>query len=219
MRTRATLGLALLGVGVIVLAGCAAPAGPGNGSPTGSGTLPRPAAAGAVLAQAVVLQKDGGTPELCLGGVAESYPPQCGGPPVAGWDWAAVEGSETASGVTWGSYAVTGTWDAARFTVTGTPVPLSLFDPAARIDPRSDPANPGPGDEATLLRLQEELHAAAYNPPVYDHWSDSAVLSDWTENGHLWITVIYDDGTVQDFFDAKWGKGIVAVQSALQSVD
>jgi hypothetical protein len=40
-----------------------------------------------VTTVATVLQEGDGPPELCLGGVAESFPPQCGGPEIAGWDW------------------------------------------------------------------------------------------------------------------------------------
>ena len=100
----------------------------------------------------------------------------------------------------------------------GTPVPLSLYDPLAGVDP-FDEANAGTNDEATLLRYQEELHAADYNPAVASNWSDVAVLSDWAGNGYLWVTVIYDDGTIQKFFDQQWGEGIVAVQSALRDAD
>lgn len=68
---------------------------------------------------------DGSGPELCLGGVAESYPPQCGGIPLAGWDWDAVDGEESASGTTWGDFHVVGTYDGETFTVTeaGAPAP------------------------------------------------------------------------------------------------
>ncbi|PXA72774.1 hypothetical protein CTB96_01325 [Cryobacterium arcticum] len=154
------LALAVVAAGVLALSGCAGMAAPAGGVPATPGSFPRPAAAGEVLAQATVLQNDGEAPQLCLGGVAESYPPLCGGPPIVGWDWAAVEQSETASGVTWGSYAITGTWDASEFTVTGTPVPLSLYDPLAVLDPRLDEANAGRSDEAALQRYQDELHAA-----------------------------------------------------------
>jgi hypothetical protein len=218
MRTRGLLQLACTAVGLLALSGCAGSADPGSSPPTAPGEFPRPAAAGEVLAQATVLQKDGEQPQLCLGAVAQSYPPQCGGPPVLGWDWSAAEQAESASGVTWGSYAITGTWDATAFTVTQSPVPLSLYDPLANIDPRFDEGNAGPSDEATLLRLQEELHAADYAPATFTSWSDAPILSDWTENGYLWVSVIYDDGSVQAFFDDRFGEGVVAVQSALRDV-
>lgn len=65
-----------------------------------------------------VLESPGHGPQLCSV-VATSYPPQCGGPDIAGWDWSTVE-SESFNGTTWGDYFVVGTWDeAARvFTLT-----------------------------------------------------------------------------------------------------
>jgi hypothetical protein len=32
------------------------------------------------------------TPEVCLGPVAESYPPQCNGPELVGWEWGDHDG-------------------------------------------------------------------------------------------------------------------------------
>ena len=75
-------------------------------------------------ANATVLEQGGGMespshgPELCLGGVAESLPPQCGGVPIVNWDWDAVEGEESVSGTTWGDFHVVGTYDGEAFTVT-----------------------------------------------------------------------------------------------------
>ncbi|ANP71740.1 hypothetical protein [Cryobacterium arcticum] len=217
MRSPGVLVLAIVGAGLLALGGCGGPAAPGAGA--GPGGFPRPAAAGEVLAQGLVLHKDGEDPQLCLGSVAESYPPLCGGPPIVGWDWATVEQSERASGVTWGSYAITGTWNAAVFTVTQPPIPLSLYDPLRVDDPREDPQNAGASDEATLLRLQEKLHSADYSPSQYTDWAQAPILSDWTANGYLWVSVIYDDGSIQRFMDDQFGTGIVAVQTALRDVD
>ena len=216
MRTRGLILLACAAAGLVALGGCAGSPAPGGTTSSTPGPFPRPAAAGEVLAQGTVLQTNGEDPQLCLGAVAESYPPQCGGPPILGWDWAAAEQSENASGVTWGSYAVTGTWDATAFTVTQPPIPLSLYDPLAQFDPRLDEANAGPSDESTLLRLQEELNAADYNPGTFSDWSAAPILSSWTANGYLWVSVIYDDGSVQRYFDEQFGEGVVAVQSALR---
>lgn len=64
-----------------------------------------------------VLDEPDREPVMCLGGVAESLPPQCAGIPIVGWDWSAVEGEETASNTTWGSFHVVGTYDGESFTV------------------------------------------------------------------------------------------------------
>jgi len=67
-----------------------------------------------------VLESPGHGPQLCSE-VATSYPPQCGGLDIEGWDWEAVDGEETANGVTWGSYHVTGTFARGRFMLTAPP--------------------------------------------------------------------------------------------------
>ena len=55
------------------------------------------------------------SPELCLGPIAESYPPQCGGPALVGWDWADHENTfEQQGDVRWGTYLVTGPGTARR---------------------------------------------------------------------------------------------------------
>lgn len=66
-------------------------------------------------ANTTVLESDEHGPMLCLGGIMESYPPQCGDVPIDGWDWDEVSGEESASGTTWGSYHVVGTYEEGRF--------------------------------------------------------------------------------------------------------
>jgi hypothetical protein len=62
--------------------------------------------------QPVTVLDDGGGPEACLGGVMTSLPPQCGGTPLVGWDWADHEGEhETQAGVRWGGLLLTGPYD------------------------------------------------------------------------------------------------------------
>ena len=96
-----------------------------------------PAAVGPVQTRYVVtVLDDGDGAELCVGGVAESYPPQCGGPPITHWDWAEHDGDyENASGVRWGEFHVVGTFDGERFTTTEV-TPVGEFDaPAEPEDP------------------------------------------------------------------------------------
>ncbi|MHA7294767.1 hypothetical protein [Arthrobacter sp. HLT1-21] len=179
-----------------------------DSSPTPSTAPSGIAAAGEVLAQGTILQQGDSLPQLCLGGVAESYPPQCSGPDLLNWDWDAVDQEETASGVTWGAYALQGTWDGTAFTRTGIATPLSLYDPIADLDPRLDPANPGPGNQADLEQLQEELFTTA----------GPSIVGSTVSNGYLVVTAIYDDGTLQERYDAEYGPDTVIVQSALRPV-
>ena len=192
---------------LILLAGCATTTAPGSDGPGSSVDLDAIPAPGEVIGQGTVLQKDGEGAQLCLGAVAESYPPQCTGETLAGWDWDAVDGEESASGVTWGAYAVTGTWDGSVFT-TNSAVMLALYDPMPVVDPLTDPANAGDTAEGELLELQRQITDDA----PFD------TLTSWTENGYLFVQVVYDDGTVQNWVDAAYGVERVAVRGALRDV-
>lgn len=196
---------------VLALAGCAGGASSGSVPDENDGdavSLPTPTTTTEVIGQGTVLQNGTEDPRFCLGAIAESYPPQCSGPPIRGWDWAGVELSETSENVTWGSFAVQGTWDGEAFTVTQPPIPLALYDPMAVFDPRTDPNNPGTGDEGELLRVQDELQALGH----------PSVLSTSTVNGYLFVDVIFDDGKVQAALDGQYGPNLIAVVSALKPV-
>ena len=100
----------LLAAPVLALAaGCAERADPATTGP-----------AGRFEVTATVLESPDHGPQLCAA-VAESLPPQCGGPDVVGWDWADVGDEESANGTTWGYYRVVGTWDGERLTLTEPP--------------------------------------------------------------------------------------------------
>ncbi len=139
-----------------------------------SGAAPAPVPDGEVRTQGLVTVLDAGDgPELCLGAVAESYPPQCGGPAVADFDWGDV-GFEEASGVTWGSYALTGTYDGTTFTVTDS-IPAALYDAVA--EPQDDPLAAACDDatttdtqQATPEDLDATLAAASALPTYATSW-------------------------------------------------
>jgi hypothetical protein len=68
-------------------------------------------------ADVFVLDEPDREPVMCLGGIAESLPPQCEGIPIVGWNWSAVEGEETTSDTTWGFFHVVGTYDGSTLGV------------------------------------------------------------------------------------------------------
>jgi len=111
----------LAGVSALVVLGAAACAG-APADPAGDGDAASdPVVVDAdteLYAQTTLLQEGDADPQLCLGGVMESYPPQCGGLVVVGLDWDDVVDAETASGTTWGSGWVVGTYDAEAGTFT-----------------------------------------------------------------------------------------------------
>jgi hypothetical protein len=140
--------------------------------------------------------------------VAESYPPQCSGPEIAGWDWDAVEAA-SAQGTTWGVYAVEGTWDGKTFHLIEA-VAAPTDPPALPEDPRLDPDNAG-----TVASDMSESEAQERQEEALDRLGG---LSAGFTNGYLWVTVVYDDGSIQRYADDAYGLGVVAVQSALRDV-
>lgn len=127
----AAAGLLLTGCGSQTASPGATGAEPGDPVPSPTAV---PTADGPVqTTYAVTVLDDGGGPELCVGGVAESLPPQCGGPPITNWEWADHEGDfEEAVGTRWGSFHVVGTFDGERLTATE-------VTPAAEYEPPEEP--------------------------------------------------------------------------------
>ena len=116
-----------------------------------------------------VLQSPDHGPELCTV-MKASLPPQCGGLPVVGWDWDAVDGEEAQGGTTWGSWEVTGTYDGERFTLTrppGAPVPPEP-DPDQDFSPGC--ADPDVGDPAQGAAAWEDKSQYFEIPDVVAAW-------------------------------------------------
>ncbi|MFC8682293.1 hypothetical protein ACFT30_12290 [Microbacterium ureisolvens] len=187
---------------VLVAASCAsAPPGSTSDSPALGSVTPVPPE-GEVAATGTVLDAAGEV-QLCLGAVAESFPPQCSGIPLEGWTWDEVEGAESSGDVTWGAYAVRGTYDGETFTSTQPPIMLALYDPIRPEDPTG--GKPGAGDEATLAAIQEELP---------DKLGES-YLSSYPQDGWLWVDVVWDDGSWQEAADAEYGVDTIVIRSAI----
>lgn len=118
----------------LLLAGCATAQDPVGASSTDASP---DAALLTTGAPATVLDSGDGA-ELCLGGVAESLPPQCGGSSLVGWDWGTWDGHfDSASGTRWGEFVVVGTYDAEADAFTPTDVV-----PASEYAAPEDPADP-----------------------------------------------------------------------------
>jgi hypothetical protein len=194
--------VATFAVVMLAVASCATGNREDPTGPAALGVVTPVAPAGEVAAAGTVLDSAGDV-ELCLGAIAESYPPQCSGIPVEGWSWEGVDGSESVDATTWGAYAVRGTYDGETFTVTQPPILLALYDPIAREDPTG--GKPGVGDEATLATLQDEMPERL----------GDAYLGATVQDGRLWVDVIWDDGSWQDAADAQFGADIVLIRSAM----
>ena len=131
--------LAALCVGLTVLASCGSPKSP---SSDGSGSKPD-LGGGEYRTSGTVIDKGEGRPELCIGGVADSYPPQCSGIPLIDWNWSDVEGEETSGQVSWGDYEITGRYDGKSLTVLEVGPPAS--PPPESENPFESPCEEPPG--------------------------------------------------------------------------
>ncbi|HEY7071511.1 MAG TPA: hypothetical protein VH479_15390 [Acidimicrobiales bacterium] len=114
-------------------------------------TAARGAPDGAPIYEAnlTVQQDEGHGPEACVISTM-SLPPGCGGLPIVGWDWDAVDGEETYGPATWGSFHVTGTYTDGALTLT-------------------EPAGPPRGDDGAAV---PPLPPACDNPEVVDPTQD-----------------------------------------------
>lgn len=104
---------------VIILAACSTPPPPGEPVPGPPGSKAQPAGLVQTRHPVTVLD-DGDGPELCLGMIMASLPPQCGGLKLIGWDWAEWRDAYAdQAGVRWGEFEVVGEYDpdAGTFTV------------------------------------------------------------------------------------------------------
>jgi hypothetical protein len=200
---RRPLGTAATAVLVGLVAVACAGADPASTPPPAAlGAITPVPPEGEVTTTGTVLDTAGDV-QLCLGPVAESYPPQCTGIPLEDWSWDGVEGAESSGDVTWGAYAVRGAYDGTSFTMTQPPIQLALYDPIRPEDPTG--GEPGAGDEATLTAIQEELP---------DRLGD-AYLSSYPQDGWLWVDVVWDDGSWQDAANAEFGDDTVVIRSAM----
>jgi hypothetical protein len=212
MRTPPSLLTALV---ALVLAGSACgaegsddvaqdPGAPPSSAPPSA--PPAPVPGGPVTTRNLATVMDTGSPELCLGPVAESYPPQCGGPPLIGWDWADHEGTYDEQGdVRWGTYLVTGTWDGTSMAATEA-IPGALYDPAAP----SETPTPAPSttySNAELEQISDDLRDTL--PGYLGSYGGEGT------DGHVLADVLYDDGSLQAWADETYGDHVVLVTPAL----
>ncbi|MGA8847403.1 MAG: hypothetical protein WB471_12385 [Nocardioides sp.] len=184
------------------------PAAPGSPAAAPQPPAAIPAAPGDVRSTGLPTVMDTGSgAELCLGAIAESYPPQCGGPAIPNWDWKAYEGTyEQQDDIRWGTYAVTGTWDGAEFTVSEA-IMAALYDPMM-----AEPAQlPEPSVAYSPAELDDISQALADDLAGYQgSYAD--------DDGHVLADVVYDDGSLQSYVDEAYGAGVVVLNGALADV-
>ena len=189
--------------------------------------------AGRYRTRATVLEDTQHGPQLCYF-VADSLPPQGGGPDVLGWDWGAVP-AESVRGTSWGFYELVGTYADGAFT---------LMEPATAADPRAGQASTPskenrfatpcdepaagwvPADPARAIEeaLQEARKVATGSPGFAGLWIDQRVpAAELTEeNGNepqryvLNVSTTGDVGELDAALRRVWG-GSLCVSTAARS--
>lgn len=181
--------------------GSAIDSGPAGGR---SSAMPeRPTPSGQVRSVNLATVMDTGTPELCLGPVAESYPPQCGGPEITNWDWE-THGQRTfdeQGDVRWGTYAVTGTWDGTAFEVSEA-IPGPLYDAIAP-EPSVTPTPAASYSPDELEAIATEVREL---PGAQGSYGNDLTVT---------VEVMYDDGSLQAWADEEYGTGVVLLTALL----
>lgn len=257
------------------------------------------------IARALVLEDRSHGPQICLGGVLDSLPPQCGGPDLIGWNWRQLAGFENRSGTRWGEFVVVGSFDPAANTLSLTrpAVPADEYDGPGFSDREPEPvwSTPCPEPAAgwrvidpdlTTRESQDRTRRAARSRPDFGQlWLDQSInpaledgfdsedelamndptmlilnisvtgnveeaeadlrttwggalcvskarhtarelsavqnkisrtpgfLSTGTSRDAVEVGVVWDDGSLQADYDAKYGAETVNVWSALQPLD
>lgn len=148
-------------------------------------------------AGAVDVLDDGAVTQLCLGGMLESYPPQCAGLTVEEFDWAQHEGEyQNADGVRWGSFELAGSYDAGTQTLTVERSATATPDGAA------DPPLPQPDRQVSTEELPADWPGLLGSVGSGEHYP-------------AFVEVIYDDGTLAEWLEAEFGEGNVQLHVTL----
>ena len=174
----------------------------------------------------VMVLDDGGGPQLCVGAVAESMPPQCEGLEMTGWDWADHPEHEEQSGTRWGEFQVTGTLDDTTFAVTdAVPADDASVPPVEEVDFSSPCPEPEGGwkvldPERTTFETQEATVSAAHRLPGYsDLWLDQTRVASPTNDPRkliLNVRVTGDPAAAEKELRKTWG-GMLCVSRATAS--
>jgi hypothetical protein len=151
---------------------------------------------------AMVMDTVRGRPQVGLGPIAESYPPQCGGPVLLGWRWEDHPEHDRQGRIRWGSFLVTGSWDGTRLRAVDA-VPAALYDPMY-VEPTTPPDPEPPVAREDLERIAEELQDVL-----------PGVQGTYAAETHVLADVFYDDGSLQDWADTTYGEHVVRLTAAM----
>lgn len=159
---------------LLLLVACADPRTPAaGGDPKASeGSAPL------LEASALVLENAEHGPELCVGAVLDSFPPQCGDVPIVGWDWDKVGGEKRVSSTIYGRYHVVGRYDGTSFTLTEAPGPPEPFEgPSVEFEtPCPKPHDKPDPSKTSQEDFESAIETAQSSPDFAALWIDAAMV-------------------------------------------
>jgi hypothetical protein len=160
---------------------------------------------------------DGAGPQLCLGPVAESFPPQCEGVALVGLDWDDVPGRQSASGVTWGQVEVVGRYDGQSFTLTEEPA-----EPTLPVEPDGGAGGPeleqlcdnpyDGGEEGFVPQTEDEMLAMDRFGLLLEGYD--GYVGSWVSDGFSVFNVLVtgDPEPARETFREEWPGGLCVEQ-------
>lgn len=175
----------------------------------------------------VMVLDDGSGPQLCLGVLGASMPPQCEGLEVTGWDWADHPEHKEVGGTRWGGFQVTGILNDTTFAMTeALPADDASDAPAEEVVDFSSPCPEPEGGwkvldpERTTFETQEATVSAAHRLPGYsDLWLDQTRVARPMNDPRkliLNVRVTGDPAAAEKELRKTWG-GMLCVSRATVS--
>lgn len=170
----------------------------------------------------MVIEDGDRPPQLCVGGVQESLPPNCSGVELVGWNWDAVGGAYDEQGrmdwgevergpVRWGEFTVTGDYSRANDRLT-----VVSVEPGG---PEAEQPEVCPDGSPTLAPHERPVFDEAASQFVAERFGISVSPGYSDECGRLTIGVVFDDGSIQAALDEMSAEGPrTLVESALVPV-
>ncbi|AUH43366.1 hypothetical protein [Streptomyces sp. CMB-StM0423] len=185
LRTSAATAAAL--ATAVLAAGCGSEDASGSAGDGSRGDVDPNA--GLYRVQATVLANGEHGPQLCRT-LAESMPPQCGGPDIVGWEWDDVRAHRARDTTYTDPLDLVGTWDGERFTLAEKPRPAGAatepgapeaaadFDtPCADLKDEKDPKGGKDTAGAGGADRQRVLDKAGKMPGYAGSWLDGGIVN------------------------------------------
>jgi hypothetical protein len=209
---------------VLFLAACGAGDPPSSAAEEPAPSVSNPDPNQLYQVNTTVLEDRTHGPMLCLSGILESLPPQCGNVPIANWDWRAVPGEERLSRAIWGNYHVVGSYDGSTFTITAVDPSEENTSGSTDFDLSSPCPQPSGGWSGLEQATQEDARpAAAYarsQPDYVTSWVTHLEPAQ-AESGPVIVNTVFTGDRERHEGEMRevWGGPLCVVERDVPTTD